>query len=103
MCARATLLALAAAALGACARDKPADAPHTLPPVTASANATSPVAPPPVRPQPKVSGDAHDPSLERLAPFKVPRRILVLPEIPKGPTGKVQRIGLAQKLGLASS
>ncbi|WGF88947.1 acyl--CoA ligase [Marinivivus vitaminiproducens] len=37
---------------------------------------------------------------ERLADFKVPRRILVLEEIPKGATGKIQRIGLAAKLGL---
>ena len=36
----------------------------------------------------------------RLASCKVPRRILLLSEIPKGPTGKVQRIGLAEKLGL---
>jgi acyl-CoA synthetase (AMP-forming)/AMP-acid ligase II len=36
----------------------------------------------------------------RLADFKVPRRIVVLDEIPKGATGKLQRIGLAQKLGL---
>src|SRR5262245_42157492 len=34
----------------------------------------------------------------QLAPFKVPRRILVVDEIPKGPTGKVQRIGLAERL-----
>ncbi len=37
----------------------------------------------------------------RLADFKVPRRILILEEIPKGATGKLQRIGLAAKLGLA--
>jgi len=37
----------------------------------------------------------------RLAPFKVPRKILILSEIPVGATGKLQRIGLAQKLGLA--
>jgi acyl-CoA synthetase (AMP-forming)/AMP-acid ligase II len=36
----------------------------------------------------------------RLADFKVPRRIVFLPEIPKGATGKLQRIGLAQRLGL---
>lgn len=36
----------------------------------------------------------------RLADFKVPRRIVFLAEIPKGATGKLQRIGLAQKLGL---
>jgi acyl-CoA synthetase (AMP-forming)/AMP-acid ligase II len=40
---------------------------------------------------------------ERLADFKVPRRIVILDEIPKGATGKVQRIGLAQKLGLTKS
>jgi acyl-CoA synthetase (AMP-forming)/AMP-acid ligase II len=37
----------------------------------------------------------------RLADFKVPRKILILSEIPVGATGKLQRIGLAQKLGLA--
>lgn len=36
----------------------------------------------------------------RLADFKVPRKVLFLEEIPKGPTGKLQRIGLAEKLGL---
>jgi len=37
----------------------------------------------------------------RLADFKVPRKILLLTEIPKGATGKLQRIGLAKKLGPA--
>jgi acyl-CoA synthetase (AMP-forming)/AMP-acid ligase II len=37
---------------------------------------------------------------ERLAPFKVPRHVVFLAEIPKGATGKLQRIGLAEKLGL---
>ncbi|HKU95285.1 MAG TPA: acyl--CoA ligase [Vineibacter sp.] len=37
---------------------------------------------------------------ERLAAFKVPRKVVFLPEIPKGATGKLQRIGLAAKLGL---
>lgn len=37
----------------------------------------------------------------RLADFKVPRRVVILDEIPKGATGKLQRIGLAEKLGLA--
>ena len=37
----------------------------------------------------------------RLAPYKVPKKILILTEIPVGATGKLQRIGLAQKLGLA--
>ena len=38
----------------------------------------------------------------RLADFKVPRRVVFVAEIPKGPTGKVQRIGLADQLGLLS-
>ena len=38
---------------------------------------------------------------ERLADFKTPRRVVILDEIPKGATGKVQRIGLAEKLGLS--
>ncbi len=38
---------------------------------------------------------------ERLADFKVPRTIVILEEIPKGATGKIQRIGMAEKLGLA--
>jgi acyl-CoA synthetase (AMP-forming)/AMP-acid ligase II len=37
----------------------------------------------------------------KLAAFKVPKKIVILAEIPKGATGKLQRIGLAQKLGLA--
>ncbi|ESY80323.1 AMP-dependent synthetase [Mesorhizobium sp. LNHC221B00] len=36
----------------------------------------------------------------RLADFKVPRKVVILDEIPKGATGKLQRIGLAAKLGL---
>jgi acyl-coenzyme A synthetase/AMP-(fatty) acid ligase len=32
--------------------------------------------------------------------MKVPRKIIFLEEIPKGATGKLQRIGLAEKLGL---
>ncbi|GMW07676.1 MAG: acyl-CoA synthetase [Nevskiales bacterium] len=37
----------------------------------------------------------------RLVDWKVPRRILFLAEIPRGATGKLQRIGLARTLGLA--
>lgn len=36
-----------------------------------------------------------------LADFKVPRRVVFLAEIPKGATGKLMRIGLAEKLGLS--
>jgi acyl-CoA synthetase (AMP-forming)/AMP-acid ligase II len=35
-----------------------------------------------------------------LAAFKVPKQIIFVDEIPKGSTGKLQRIGLAKKLGL---
>ena len=35
-----------------------------------------------------------------LAAFKVPRTVVFVDEIPKGSTGKLQRIGLAAKLGL---
>ncbi|MGB5135633.1 MAG: non-ribosomal peptide synthetase [Prochlorococcaceae cyanobacterium] len=34
----------------------------------------------------------------RLAPHEVPSRIVTVDEVPKGPTGKLQRIGLAAKL-----
>jgi oxalate---CoA ligase len=37
---------------------------------------------------------------QRAADYKVPKKILFMDEIPKGATGKLQRIGLAQKLGL---
>ncbi len=37
----------------------------------------------------------------RAADFKVPKKILFMAEIPKGATGKLQRIGLAARLGLA--
>jgi len=38
--------------------------------------------------------------MDRLADFKAPRKVVILEEIPKGATGKLQRIGLAEKLGL---
>jgi acyl-CoA synthetase (AMP-forming)/AMP-acid ligase II len=37
---------------------------------------------------------------KRLADFKVPKKVVFRSEIPKGATGKLQRIGLAEKLGL---
>ena len=45
--------------------------------------------------------ELKDFAAERLAAFKVPARILIVADIPKGATGKLQRIGLAAKLGLA--
>lgn len=40
---------------------------------------------------------------EQLANFKLPRKVVFLDEIPKGPTGKLQRIGLAEKLGITAA
>jgi acyl-CoA synthetase (AMP-forming)/AMP-acid ligase II len=41
-------------------------------------------------------------AMRRIAEFKVPRQVVIVSEIPKGPSGKLQRIGLAAKLGLAT-
>ncbi len=46
------------------------------------------------------AGDLRDFAAERLADFKVPKTILLLDEIPSGPTGKLRRIGLAEQLGI---
>jgi acyl-coenzyme A synthetase/AMP-(fatty) acid ligase len=35
-----------------------------------------------------------------LADFKIPKNIIFMTEIPKGATGKMQRVGLAQRLNL---
>ncbi len=45
-------------------------------------------------------GEIREFVAERLADFKVPRKVLIIDEIPKGATGKLQRIGLHEKLGL---
>ena len=45
--------------------------------------------------------DLQEFAAERLANFKVPRTVLVVDEIPKGPTGKLRRIGLAEQMGIA--
>ena len=45
-------------------------------------------------------GDVREFASGRLAGFKVPRKVVVLDEIPKGPTGKLRRIGLAEQLGV---
>jgi acyl-CoA synthetase (AMP-forming)/AMP-acid ligase II len=44
--------------------------------------------------------ELRDHAARLLADFKTPKHIVILPDIPKGATGKVQRIGLAEKLGL---
>jgi acyl-CoA synthetase (AMP-forming)/AMP-acid ligase II len=42
-------------------------------------------------------------AIGRIADFKVPRQVFIVDKIPKGPTGKVRRVGLAARLGLAAS
>jgi acyl-CoA synthetase (AMP-forming)/AMP-acid ligase II len=44
--------------------------------------------------------DVREFAARRLADFKVPRAVFFVPEIPKGATGKLDRIGLAAKLGV---
>ena len=44
--------------------------------------------------------DIRDFAANHMADFKVPRKVVILDEIPKGATGKMQRIGMAEKLGL---
>ena len=40
----------------------------------------------------------RDFAASRLAHFKVPQQVLIVEQIPKGPSGKLQRIGLHEKL-----
>jgi acyl-CoA synthetase (AMP-forming)/AMP-acid ligase II len=44
--------------------------------------------------------ELRDFAAKSLADFKVPRKVVFVPEIPKGATGKLMRIGLAEKLGI---
>ena len=44
--------------------------------------------------------ELRDHAAQHLADFKVPRKVVFLDEIPKGATGKLMRIGLAEKLGI---
>ena len=46
--------------------------------------------------------ELRDFAAKQLADFKVPRKVVFLPEIPKGATGKLMRIGLAEKLGVVA-
>src|SRR5262249_2629757 len=42
-------------------------------------------------------------SATRLTAFKVPRRGLVVGDLPRGPTGKLHGLGMAEKLGLTTA
>ncbi len=46
--------------------------------------------------------ELRDFAAQSLADFKVPRKVVFLAEIPKGATGKLMRIGLAEKLGITA-
>ncbi|KPV50359.1 AMP-dependent synthetase, partial [Kouleothrix aurantiaca] len=52
---------------------------------------------------PATEADLREHCAARLAEFKVPRQFHILEEIPRGATGKPQRINLAKQLGLAGS
>lgn len=57
-----------------------------------------------LRPNAEASAkDIRQFAAERLAAFKVPRQVLFFKQLPKGATGKVNRIGLAAKLGIAGA
>lgn len=57
-----------------------------------------------LRAEAEVSGEElREFARQRLADFKVPRLVMILEEIPKGPTGKVERIHLARTLGLLTA
>lgn len=47
-------------------------------------------------------GTLLDAAAARLSDFKVPRALTIVDDIPKGPSGKLQRAGLAERLGLRS-
>jgi amino acid adenylation domain-containing protein len=56
--------------------------------------------------QPNVSITEHEIlqfAARKLAEFKVPRQVVIVDEIPKGPTGKVQRNRLAGRFGLSTA
>ena len=44
------------------------------------------------------AGEIREFAAARLSDYKVPNQVLIVDEIPKGPTGKLQRLGLAEKL-----
>jgi acyl-CoA synthetase (AMP-forming)/AMP-acid ligase II len=46
--------------------------------------------------------ELRDFAAKSLADFKVPRKVVFVAEIPKGATGKLMRIGLAEKLGITA-
>ena len=51
--------------------------------------------------QPTSERELREYVASRVAPYKVPRVVVFVDSIPKGPSGKLQRLGLADQLGLA--
>jgi acyl-CoA synthetase (AMP-forming)/AMP-acid ligase II/thioesterase domain-containing protein/acyl carrier protein len=51
-------------------------------------------------PSPTAATEIREFASRQLSYFKVPQQVVFLDEIPRGPTGKPQRVGLAAKLGL---
>ncbi|MFJ4186606.1 AMP-binding protein [Kitasatospora sp. NPDC089509] len=50
-----------------------------------------------------VERDLREYARERLADFKVPSRVFVVDDVPRSPTGKVQRLRLAERLAAAAT
>ncbi|WP_063736169.1 non-ribosomal peptide synthetase [Kitasatospora aureofaciens] len=50
-----------------------------------------------------VERDLREYARERLADFKVPSRVFVVDDVPRSPTGKVQRLRLAERLATAAA
>jgi oxalate---CoA ligase len=55
------------------------------------------------RPSSDVVTEIREFASRQLSDFKVPRQLIILDEIPKGPTGKPQRVELAAQLGLIAT
>ncbi len=47
-------------------------------------------------------GDVREFAAQRLTFSKVPKRVIIVDELPKGPTGKLRRIGVADVLGVTT-
>ena len=50
----------------------------------------------------RLRSDIRQFAATRLAAFKVPHQVHIVEDLPKSPTGKLQRLGLAEKLGLTT-
>jgi long-chain acyl-CoA synthetase len=53
-----------------------------------------------IKPGVTVTGhELHEHCLKHLGRYKIPKKILFLPDLPKGPSGKIQRLKCREFLG----